>query len=56
MGYFLPPGFLINELEKAKIPSIPSENVEAPDPQQMIDLEVRDLHSSTERMWGGEER
>ena len=43
----------MNELEKAKIPAPPSGNIEAPDFQQMIDLEVRALHSSMERMRDG---
>ena len=33
-------GFLDNELEKAHIPVSEPGNVEAPDPQSMIDLEV----------------
>ena len=33
-------GFLRNELEKASIEIRPAGNIEAPDPQELIDLEV----------------
>ena len=33
-------GFLKNELEKADIKPRPAGNIEAPEPQELIDLEV----------------
>ena len=33
-------GFLASELEKSDIHVRPAGNIEAPDPQEMIDLEV----------------
>lgn len=33
--------FLTNELEKSSIEPRPAGNIEAPDPQELIDLEVR---------------
>ena len=37
-------GFLHNELEKAGVEVRPAGNIEAPDPQQLIDLEVWPLY------------
>ena len=43
VGYVFvsPLEFLTNELEKSSIEPRPAGNIEAPDPQELIDLEVR---------------
>ena len=41
--YTMYAGFLMNELQKAKIEPKPGGDVQAPDPSELIDLEVQCL-------------